>query len=327
MSVSDSLRRAVVGMAAALLIQSASGTVYYSGLKNIAIPTDFTGIYLNIDNGLTGVMEFTGWDINPFFGGFGIGNSASFQPVRTGSANESPIRALGFGAAVAATSLSFSSGQGGSSAHLGGGANQFGLGQEAYLGFRFSTDGNAGPFYGWMRVVLTANTSGGFIKDWAYESTGLGTLTGNVLQTAPVAGVAGTTLSGGSGQIATLGPLAGPSALAITKTGAGTWTLSQPQNYASLTASGGLTHVLTSLTNATVTANAASTIDFAVSQTLAALTIASGGTVILGPSAGSSPPEEFAAPFENAATGVPEPGCAALLASTYALMLACRRVR
>ncbi|MEO7319912.1 MAG: hypothetical protein ABIZ56_13055, partial [Chthoniobacteraceae bacterium] len=229
--------------------------------------------------------------------------------------------ALSFGAQVD-ESLTFSTDQGGSSGHLGAGANQFGLGQEAYLGFRFSTDGSAEPFHGWMRVVFTANTNGGVIKDWAYESTGLGTLTGNVLQSAPVSGVSGVTLSGGLGQNATLGPMAGPAALAISKTGAGTWTLSQLQNYSSLTTSGGLTSVLASLTNATVTANAASTIDFEVSQTLASLTIESGGTVLLGTSTGSSPLEELAAPFENAATGVPEPGSAALLASAFAMMLA-----
>ena len=330
MSVSDSLRRGVVGMGVALFIQSgapfACGTVYYSGLQNVAIPTDFDGVYLNIDNGAASAGEFAGWDINPFFGGVGVGNSASFQPARTGSANDAPIRALGFGAQVNG-SLTFSTGQGGSSGHLGAGANQFGIGQEAFLGFRFSTDGTSGPFHGWMRVLFTANTNGGVIKDWAYESTGLGTLTGNVLQTAPVSGVSGVTLSGGLGQNATLGPLAGPSALAISKTGAGTWTLSQPQNYSSLATSGGLICVLASLTNATVTANPASTIDFEVSQTLAALTIGSGGTVILGTSTGSTPLEEFATPFELAATRVPESGSAALLASAFAMMLARWRVR
>ncbi len=309
-------RKAAVGIAAAFSFQfaapMASGVVIYSGLQDIAIPTDFSGVYLDLDNGTMSPVEFVGWDVNPFFGGFGFGNSAPFQPARTGAGNEDPIVPLAFGVSVGGN-LTFSIGQGGSGSHLGSGSNHFGIGQEAYLGFRFSTDGSAGPYYGWMRVIFTANLSGGILKDWAYETSGAPTQTGNVLQTPD-----GIILSGDSSQSSTLGSLPGISSLNILKTGAGTWNLTEPANYTSLVTSGGLTSVHISLTDAAVTAGPASAIEFDGDQTLASLTIGDGGTVAFSESISSSPPLELAAP----PTSVPEPGATALLASALATMLA-----
>ena len=305
----------------------ANGEVIYRGLQDIAIPTDFDGVYLNIDDGTTSAVEFTGWDINPFFGGVGVGNSGNFQPARTGGTNESSILALNFGTSVGGN-LTFSNGEGGSESHLGFGANQFGIGQEAYLGFQFSTDANHGPYDGWMRVIFTANVSGGIIKDWAYETSGLATNTGNVLQAPPVAGVSAVTLSGGAGQNATLGSLTGGFALAILKTGGGTWNLSEPGIFSSLTTSGGVTHVQTSLTDAVVTVGSNSTINFETNQTLTELNIADGGFVgIDDVNVSSAPPLSPTAPFEKIATNVPEPGSAALVASAFAMMSARSRRR
>ena len=324
-------RRTAIGIVIAAFLDCveppASGEVIYRGLQDIAIPTNFDGVYLNIDNGTTSTAEFSGWDINPFFGGVGVGNSARFQPARTGGTNESPIVALNFGASVGGN-LTFSNGEGGSESHLGFGANQFGIGQEAYFGFQFSTDANQGPYYGWMRVVFTANVNGAIIKDWAYETSGLATIAGNVLQAAPVTGVSTVTLSGGAGQNATLGPLTGGFALAILKTGGGTWNLSEPANYSSLTTSGGVTRVQTSLTDAAVTAGSNSTINFETSQTLTELNIADGGVVkIEDVNISSAPPRSLAASFEKIATNIPEPGSAALAASAFAMMSARSRRR
>src|SRR6476620_9282050 len=136
------LRHLALGIACFACAESRGGVVY-SGLKDIPIPNDFDGIYLNIDNGATGSTEITGWDINPFFGGAGVANNASFQPARTGTGNEDPILALGTGVKVDG-SLLYSTGQGGSDLHLGPGPGQFTPGQEGYLGFKFTTDGSAG---------------------------------------------------------------------------------------------------------------------------------------------------------------------------------------
>ena len=146
----------------------------YSGVQNIAIPTGFSGIYINLDNAATNTSPITGWDLNPFFGGAGFANSSAFQPARLASGNLDPALRLNLGGVVGAA-LTYSSGFGGSGdpiSHLGAAANQFQVSSEGYVGFRFNTDAAAGPYYGWIRVVFTNNTSGGLIKDWAYDDTG-----------------------------------------------------------------------------------------------------------------------------------------------------------
>lgn len=331
---SNRFPRAAIGLGIALAAQAAapiaSGAVLFYGLQNIAIPTDFSGVYLDIETGVTNSAVFTGWDINPFFGGVGISNSATFQPARSGTANDASIVALSAGTLIGGNLL-FSSGEGGSEGHLGPALNQFPIGQDGYLGFRFTTNGGAGPFYGWMRILQTANTSGAVIKEWAYETSGLAIASGNVLQTAPVSGVSTIALSGGAGQNSTLGPLAnnlGNSvALAVTKSGAGTWTIAQPGNYSSITTSGGETLVNISLLNATVAANTASVIEFGASQTLTSLSIADGSTVLLGESNTANAPEAFPSPLQSPATSVPEPGCVTLVAGACAMMLARARRR
>ena len=338
------------GIIVALTIQQAapfaSGAVIYRGLQNIAIPTDFAGVYLNIDDGTANSVEFTGWDINPFFGGVGVGNSPAFQPARTGTANSDPIIALGAGASVGG-SLLYSTGQGGSEGHLGAGSSRFGIGQEAYLGFRFTTDGNIGPLFGWMRVVFTANTPGGLVKDWAYESDGSSIRTGNVLQAAPLAGVSVVTLSGEAGQNSTLGPLLTNvgigNVISVVKTGAGIWTLSGAPNYSSLTTNDGVTNLNVSLINATITANGgtlnvnadatnstvnannAGTVSFRAGQTLAGLNIGAGGVAELADPTSSVVLEGADLRVTSPLQGVPEPVAIALLLGGFAALFSHRR--
>lgn len=156
------------------LRHSADAAVIYSGLQNIAIPTDYNGVYINLDTGATSSSVITGWDINPFFGGAGLGNSAVFQPARLASGNLDPMLRLNLGDVVG-SSLIYSSGFGGSGdpvSHLGAAANQFQVGSEGFIGFRFTPDSSSSTYYGWIRVAFTNNTSGGLIKDWAYDDTG-----------------------------------------------------------------------------------------------------------------------------------------------------------
>ena len=153
--------------------------VIYSGLQNIPIATTFDGIYLDIDNASTSTSTILGWDINPFFGGYALGNSASFQPVRASTSNMAAILNLAPGTPIDSL-LDYATGEAGSSTHIGGGANQFTAGSQGYLGFRFNTNSNAGPYYGWMRVTFTVNTSGATIHDWAYDNTG-GTILAGLL--------------------------------------------------------------------------------------------------------------------------------------------------
>jgi hypothetical protein len=158
---------------------SAKAAVIYSGLQSIPIPTTFTGIYLDLDTAATSSTPSVGWDINPFFGGIGLAGSAAFQPVRVGTGNTDTIRLFAINDLIDST-LMYASGTNGSSDHLGAPGN-FQAGTEGYLGFRFIKNDLSGPYYGWMRLTLTSNTSGAYIHDWAWEDNGLGIHAGSLL--------------------------------------------------------------------------------------------------------------------------------------------------
>ena len=205
----------------ALSMLPARAAVIYGGQQDIPIPADFAGVYLDLDAGLIGTGEATGWDLNLFFGGVAVANSPAFQPARIGTGEEDALLRLTAGMTIDATRL-FSTGYGGSETHLG---PQFTAGQEGYLGFKFTTNAAAGPYYGWMRVVFTGNTSGALIKDWAYENSGSGIIAGRVVGNAVALGERTVTLSPAGGETFTLGSaLINPvgHTLSLQKTGAGT---------------------------------------------------------------------------------------------------------
>lgn len=157
-----------------LLCFPAKAAFVYSGLQDIAIPTDFTGIFIDIDNGATSGTNFGGADINPFFGGSGFINNAAFQPARTSSVMDSAIIQLPAGATIS-SSLNYASGvneSGFLNSHMGAGISQFTPDVEAFIGFAFIKNDLSGPFFGWMRVVFTNATPGGLIRDWGYDDTG-----------------------------------------------------------------------------------------------------------------------------------------------------------
>lgn len=151
---------------------SAQTTIVYSGIKNLVIPTNFDGIYLDIDTGNTGGPELTGLDINPFFGGLGIANTVNFQPARSGTNQMDPYLNLAPGTLVN-ESLTYSTGDGGTDrTHIGVSSSQFQASVAGYIGFEFTPNAGGGVRYGWMRLTLTPNTTGAIIHDWAFESTG-----------------------------------------------------------------------------------------------------------------------------------------------------------
>jgi MYXO-CTERM domain-containing protein len=236
---------AVVAWLAGLAMSSAA--IIYSGLRDLAIPTNFDGIYLDIETGVSSGAEFVGWDINPFFGGVGVANSPDFQPARTGTGNGDPIVRYNVGNTLGG-SLLYSTDFGGSDSHLGAGSNQFGIGQEGYLAFRLITNGGLSTFYGWMRVVFTANTGGALIKDWAYEDSGGALVAGRVQQAPPALGVQQTTFSPGTGETFTYGSLladpGGGNIGSLLKSGAGTMILTSAHTYSGqTTVSGGVLEV------------------------------------------------------------------------------------
>lgn len=169
------MKRLLLFACATLLFAFPARAAYiYSGLVDIPIPTDFTGVYIDIDNGTTSSSDFAGADINPFFGGSGLFNNASFQPVRAGTNFDDAIVRLTSGTLVSAAST-FSTGigiSGNPNNHMGISASQFFPGTEGFFGFHFTKNDTSGPYYGWMRVVFTSGVPGGLIKDWVYDDNG-----------------------------------------------------------------------------------------------------------------------------------------------------------
>jgi autotransporter-associated beta strand protein len=173
-----------------VLALPAAADVIYSNLKDISIPANFAGVYLDVETGNWNNdinAAQTGWDINPFFGGSVLWNSPGFQPVRSGTGATDAVLNLATGTMVdgGSTFSTFVQGPGGqnpggpgygsSENHLGGGPGQFVAGSEGYFGFRLS-----GGNYGWMRVVLTDNAGGALIKEWAYDNSGSAIGVGNI---------------------------------------------------------------------------------------------------------------------------------------------------
>ena len=88
------------GAAGLVSVGDAGAAIVYSGQKNIGITRDFEGVFINITTLQSSTSMNASWDLNPFFGGLGIGNSPGFQPVRSGTGSEDPILALALGASV-----------------------------------------------------------------------------------------------------------------------------------------------------------------------------------------------------------------------------------
>lgn len=197
-------------MAFGLLLPATADTLY-SGLLNTSISTDFTGVFVTIDGGV----------LNPFFGGVGVANNNLLQPARTGTGSLDSLMNFGLGATIdSSIVLASANGYGGSQTHVG---TTFTAGQEGYLGFKLN-----GVNYGWMRVVFTNNTGGALIKDWAYDNTGGGIATGNVLQSGST-----LTLNSAMGSFNYGSQVTGSNNLEIT--GSGTVTLSQQNTYTGTT--------------------------------------------------------------------------------------------
>lgn len=232
----------IAGLLSWSCLLPASADVIYSNLQDIAIPSNYSGVYLNVETGSWNTninSPQAGWDINPFFGGSVLWNSPTFQPVRTGTGEMDSVVNVAAGSTVGSGSTfsTFVQGAGGenpggpgygiSETHMGSGAGQFVSGTEGYLGFRLN-----GTEYGYMRVVLTNNGSGAVIRDWAYDTSGAPVVVGGIRQVGQdVILSSGFTLasgvvnSGGTTNLVKTG--AGTNILSATSTYTGTTTVEQ----------------------------------------------------------------------------------------------------
>jgi len=176
---------------------SPAATIYYSGLVNIAIPTTFEGVYLDLgsasivpssgstietDSFTVGYSEPGSWDVNFFFGGIGIAYSDTFQPFVDDAGDIfSQILNVTYGTVIeeyattlTLTQISF----GGSGANDGEGASHFDENPDNFSEFESGVTGyiafvlNPGidEFYGWLRVTLKNDGTVGTIHEWAYSS-------------------------------------------------------------------------------------------------------------------------------------------------------------
>ena len=239
--------RYLTGLVTLTLILPAAADTIYSNFQNTTIPTNFTGVTVNIAGGT----------INPFFGGVGVANNDQLQPLRTGTGNLATILDLSVGTTIDASSLYLSTGYGGSLDHLG---STFTAGSEGYIGFKLN-----GADYGWMRVVFTANTAGAVIKDWAYDSSGAAIVVGRIQQSAAAGSAQTVTLSPATGEAFTLGSQitnTGGNTNSVVKTGGGTTILTGTNSYTgATTVNGGKLLVNGSVTGGgTVTVNTGATL-------------------------------------------------------------------
>ena len=174
------MKRLLIALCPLIFALPAESAFVYSGLQNIVIPTGPNDLYIDIDNGTTSSTIMPGSVLSAFFGGSWLMNLATFQPARTGTHYEDAIVSLATGTLIS-DSLNFSTGIGASGSpniHMGPAANQFFPGSEAYLGFKFTKNNSAGPYFGWMRVVFTSDTPGGLIKDWMFDDSGVPIIVG-----------------------------------------------------------------------------------------------------------------------------------------------------
>jgi len=211
-------------LAVVLTAAPATADIIYGSLQQ-TISTDYTGVTVTVGAGT----------LNPFFGGAGVANNNALQPFRLAATGLSTIKDFGTGVTIDSGSGALATGAGGSINHLG---TQFTDGTQGYVGFKLDAAN-----YGWMRVVLTNNTSTPvtpMVKDWAYDNTGAAIKTGWI-NTDIITGTTQTvTLNPATGEAFTLGSQLANASGSITnsvlKTGAGTTTLTGTNTYSGTTA-------------------------------------------------------------------------------------------
>lgn len=187
----------------------AGAAVFYSGVQNILIPTNFDGVYLDIvpastdpGTGASGAADPSGdsftvvysepteWDVNFFFGGMGIAHGPDFNPYRSNASDSlSPVHNLGVNTVIDGSTASgpVSLPSAGSNpltaAAFGGSGDASGNAATNHVGINnfqfingtegyvaFVLDDEGTTYNGWMRVTLNDNGNAGTIHDWAYDT-------------------------------------------------------------------------------------------------------------------------------------------------------------
>lgn len=174
--IAGALGAAIAGCVAAVPCSSARAAVVYSGVVNIVVPADSTGVYLNVESGAH-AGAFTpapsGWDVNIW------GTSANSLGFFSGSTGTVYMRQPGIGAGSNAANLALGTMIGSSASFGTSPTATFNTNTQGYwkygttniLGFRFISD-QGGFRFGWARVLVGADATSRAIVDYAYENTG-----------------------------------------------------------------------------------------------------------------------------------------------------------
>jgi hypothetical protein len=148
--------------------QEANAAIVYSGVVNISIGGNFSGVYLNMINGVTGTSAAAvpGHDINPYYGGnrFFVANVPAGTPglQATGPAGTGQAMNLGLGAPITNAQSYFAG-----FPFLSG---QFTAGTPGIVGLKIFRESDSATLFGWVRVNKGAtNTTAGVIVDYAYN--------------------------------------------------------------------------------------------------------------------------------------------------------------
>jgi len=178
---------AVIASAGAMgAANHADAAIVWSGLVNIAIPSNVDGVYMNILTGQTGTSggAVSGWDINPygatslqFFastgGGFvrGLGSSGTLVDNLAQGTLINASQSFGTGTAETTGATAFFPGS-----------------MSNLVGFRFVNEATGQTHYGWMRILLGGAglaSQPRSIIEYAYESVAGAGIGAGVIIPAP----------------------------------------------------------------------------------------------------------------------------------------------
>ena len=178
---------AVIASAGAMgAAHNADAAIVWSGLVNIAIPSNIDGVYMNVLTGQTGTSggAVAGWDINPygsttlqFFsatgGGFvrGLGSSGTLVDNLAQGTLINASQSFGNGNAETTGATAFTPGS-----------------MSNLVGFRFVNEATGQTHYGWMRILLGGAGLGAqprAIIEYAYESVAGAGIGAGVIIPAP----------------------------------------------------------------------------------------------------------------------------------------------
>jgi hypothetical protein len=178
---------AVVASAGAMgAAHQADAAIVWSGIVNIAIPSNIDGVYMNILTGQTGTSgtSVAGWDINPYGsttlqfwantgGGYvrGLGSDSTLVDNLAQGTLINASQAFGTGTAESTGSTAFIPGS-----------------MSNLVGFRFVNEATGATHYGWMRILLGGTglaSQPRAIIEYAYESVAGAGIGAGVIIPAP----------------------------------------------------------------------------------------------------------------------------------------------